>query len=89
MVLSVLEHQDINYQPDREHEWWDGATHHWNCHHERVWKLLERCGFTSLEDVYEQIPNEVFGKVWRDNTANITWPVVGKYYWQFAIKCKN
>ena len=89
MVLSVMEHQDINTQPGREHHWWDGATHHWNCHHERVWNLLTACGLKNVEDMYEQIPNNALGTSWHDKENNITWPVVGKYYWQFAIACTN
>lgn len=87
MVLSTLEHQDINYQPEREHEWWDGATHHWNCHHQRVWDLLIRCGFMNMEDMFHLIPNSTTMTEWRDNKTGITWPVVGKWHWQFAIRC--
>lgn len=87
MVLSTLEHQDINYQPDREHEWWDGATHHWNCHHQRVWDLLARCGFADLRDMFEIIPNSTSMTTWHDKRNDITWPVVGKWHWQFAIQC--
>jgi predicted SAM-dependent methyltransferase len=87
MVLSVLEHQDINYQPGREHEWWDGATHHWNCHHERVSSLLHRMNFRNIEDIFEQIPKNVHMKGWND--GEIVWPVVGNWYWHFAIKCSN
>ena len=87
MVLSALEHQDIRDTDNAS--WWDGAAHHWNCHHERVWKLLESSGFTNLVDMYEQIPNNALGTSWHDKANNITWPVVGKYYWQFAIACTN
>lgn len=87
MVLSALEHQDIRDTDNAS--WWDGAAHHWNCHHERVWKLLESSGFTNLVDMYEQIPNNPLGTSWHDKANNITWPVVGKYYWQFAIACTN
>lgn len=87
MVLSTMEHQDINYQPGRENEWWDGAHHHWNCHHDRVWKLLQNCGFSSLVDVCDLIPKNAMGKNWKHE--NINWPVVGHWYWQFAILCNN
>lgn len=87
MVLSTLEHQDINDQPEREHEWWDGATHHWNCHHQRVWDLLERCGFIGLQDMFNKIPNDVRMKTWSEKESGIVWPVVGKWHWQFAIRC--
>ena len=85
MVLSTMEHQDVNWQPDREHEWWDGATHHWNCHNQRVLELLEDVGFTDISDVYDYIPNNPSGKEWYDQVTDITWPVVGKHHWQFAL----
>lgn len=87
MVMSVLEHQDINYQPGREHEWWDGATHHWNCHNARVWRLLETVGFSELEDVFDLIPKSPQMKGWLD--GQVEWPVVGHWHWHFAIKCIN
>jgi hypothetical protein len=85
MVLSTLEHQEHNFQPGREEEWWDGATHHWNCNHQRVWDLLEGMRFSGLEDYYDRIPNDTSAKTWHDDTTGITWPVVGKWFWQFAI----
>jgi len=87
MVLSTLEHQDINTQPGREDLFWDGASHHWNCHHDRVWKLLQLNGFSSLVDVFDLIPKDVMGKNWE--YRNINWPVVGFWHWQFAILCIN
>lgn len=87
MVLSTMEHQDINTQPAREHLWWDGATHHWNCHHERVWNLLIRMGFVSLVDAFDFIPKNPSGKNWKHE--GILWPVVGHWYWHFAILCTN
>ena len=87
MVLSTMEHQDINTQPAREHLWWDGATHHWNCHHERVWNLLNQLGFTSLVDAFDLIPKNAGGKNWEHD--GILWPVVGHWYWHFAILCTN
>lgn len=89
MIESVLEHQDMNWQPDREEEWWDGAHHHWNCHEKRVEKLLTVSGFKNITNVYEDIPNDPNGKSWFDAVTNITWPVVGKYYWQLAFRCFN
>ena len=89
MVESVLEHQDRNWQPEREGEWWDGAHHHWNCHEARVEKLLNGMGFTNITNVYEDIPNDANGKSWFDAVTDITWPVVGKYYWQLAFRCFN
>lgn len=85
MVLSTMEHQDVNWQPGREHEWWDGATHHWNCHHERVVDMLEDLGLTDITDVYNEIPNNPSGKQWHDPVTGITWPVVGKHHWQMAV----
>jgi len=88
MVLSTMEHQEHNYQPERESEFWDGATHHWNCHHQRVWDMLENCGFTELQDYYERIPNDTRARWWRDEQTKINWPVVSKWFWQFAIHCR-
>lgn len=88
MVLSTMEHQEHNYQPERESEFWDGATHHWNCHHQRVWDVLESLGFNDLEDYYERIPNDTRSHWWNDEATKITWPVVSKWYWQFAIHCR-
>jgi SAM-dependent methyltransferase len=87
MVLSTMEHQDINTQPGREHLWWDGAHHHWNCHHERVETLLRAHSFTELTDVYDIIPKNPSGKGWKND--GIEWPVVGHWYWHFAILCRN
>jgi SAM-dependent methyltransferase len=85
MVLSTLEHQEHNYQPDREHEFWDGAAHHWNCHHDRVHSLLTNLGFSEITDYFNKIPNDTEAKWWHDENTGITWPVVGKWHWQFAI----
>lgn len=87
MVLSTMEHQDINTQPEREHLWWDGAAHHWNCHHDRVWALLLSQGFTNLQNVFDVIPKNPAGKNWLD--GDINWPVVGHWHWHFAIMCTN
>ena len=87
MVLATIEHQDANHQPGREVEWWDGAHHHWNCHHERVWTLLGALNFFNLQDVFDDIPKDPSGKNWLHNEIN--WPVVGHYHWQFAILCSN
>lgn len=88
MVLSTMEHQDVNYQPARDTSFWDGATHHWNCHHDRVWNLLEKLGFSSLSDYYDKIPNNTYSHWWSDPETNIRWPVVAKWFWQFAIFCR-
>ena len=87
MVESVLEHQDINWQPEREHEWWDGATHHWNCHAGRVGSLLERMDFKEVQDISDKIPD---GNRWNDPAVKgLTWPIIGMARWQFAIRCLN
>lgn len=87
MIESTMEHQDINYQPEREHEWWDGATHHWNCHEARVIRLLEVMGFPNIENVFDEVPN---GNNWPDKyVKDLVWPVVGKYYWQLCVRCLN
>jgi SAM-dependent methyltransferase len=87
MVMSVLEHQDFNWQPGRQTEFWDGATHHWNCHHERVWNILNDCGFTNLQDYTDEIPNNTSMTSWLDTQTGVNWPVVAKWFWQFAIHC--
>lgn len=87
MVESTMEHQDVNWQPDREHEWWDGAAHHWNCHEARVKSILEFLEFPNIEVVSDSVPN---GNNWRDpHISNLIWPVVGKAPWQFAIRCTS
>ena len=89
MVESVIEHQDVNFQPDRENEWWDGAHHHWNCHEKRVEGLLEGLGFTNIKNVFNDIPDNPQGTEWYEESTGITWPVVGKYYWQLAYRFNN
>jgi predicted SAM-dependent methyltransferase len=89
MVESTLEHQDVNWQPDRTTEWWDGAHHHWNCHEKRIENLLEDAGFKNVVNVFNLIPDDPSGKSWYDPDTNIEWPVVGKYYWQLAYRCYN
>ena len=87
MVLSTMEHQDINTQPEIESLWWDGASHHWNCHHDRVVKLLESVGFSEITDIFDVIPKNPQGKSWTD--AEIKWRVVGHWHWHFAVTCIN
>jgi SAM-dependent methyltransferase len=89
MVLSTMEHQEFNWQPERQSEFWDGATHHWNCHHQRVWEILETAGFEELVDYYDIIPNDTTRTSWLEKETNIKWPVVAKWFWQFAIKCRK
>lgn len=87
MIESVIEHQDVNHQPGREMDWWDGAHHHWNCHHDRVQILLESLGFRQSSNVFDLIPKNPEGKNWIHDGIN--WPVVGFWHWQFAIYCQN
>ena len=84
-----MEHLDVPSTHVPGLEWWDGAHHHWNCHEQRVEKLLDKCGFLDIRNVYEDIPNDPNGSSWLDTTTGITWPVVGKYFWQLAFSCKN
>lgn len=88
MVLSVMEHLDVEDTNVPGPEWWDGAHHHWNCHHDRVWKLLESCGFAGMTDAFDIIPKNPMGKNWKDGNG-INWPVVGHWHWHFAILCTN
>jgi predicted SAM-dependent methyltransferase len=89
MVESTMEHADMNFQPDREEEWWDGAHHHWNCHEKRVQTILEGSGFLNINNVFDLIPNNPGGTSWNDPETGITWPVVGKHFWQLSFKFSN
>lgn len=86
MVLSVMEHLDATEQ-GQENVAWEGAHHHWNCHHERVWNLLGISGFVGLRDVCDEIPKNPSGSGWND--GEISWPVVGHWHWHFAIACNS
>jgi SAM-dependent methyltransferase len=87
MVQSVMEHLDVQDTHVPDLEWWDGAHHHWNCHHERVEKVLKSTGFTDLKDAFDMIPKDPLMKGWKHDGIN--WPVVGHWHWHFAILCKN
>ena len=87
MVMSVLEHLDVENHGVPGLEWWDGAHHHWNCHNDRVVKLLDSCGFSNITDVFDVIPKNPLGKNWNDGKIN--WPVVGHWHWHFAVTCIN
>lgn len=87
ILLAVLEHQDMNPQSDHEHEWWDGAHHHWNCHHERVEQLLKSCDFKEISDVFDVIPQSPSMRGWTNN--GIDWPIIGHWKWHFAILANN
>lgn len=84
MIESVMEHQDCNYQPEREDKVWEGAAHHWNCYEDRVVRLLETVGL-GHKSYSDRIPHSSTGKAWHDEATNLTWPVVGYHEWQFAI----
>jgi len=89
LVESVMEHLDVPDTHVPGLEWWDGAHHHWNCHEARVEKALKAAGFVDVTNVFDWIPNDSRGTSWFDNTTNITWPVVGKYYWQLSFLMRN
>lgn len=87
MVESVLEHQDIKPEHLETSDWWDGATHHWNCHEARVKTLLESLHFPNIKVVSEEVPD---GSDWQDlEISELIWPVVHKASWQFAIRFTN
>ena len=87
MVQSVLEHQDVNADNRPLDEFWDGATHHWNCHEERVVTLLANLGFPNIEAVSDKIPD---GSNWKDPVnKKIVWPVVSKAAWQCGVRFTN
>ena len=89
LVESVLEHAEVAPENSQDVEWWAGATHHWNAHEKRVENLIHNLGFTNIENVFNLIPNDAAGKSWHDDKTNVTWPVVGKYYWQLAYRFNN
>lgn len=85
LVESVMEHQEV--APSQNVEWWDGATHHWNCHEQRVVELLQQLKFSDIQSVSDQIPN---GNNWRDpEVKNLVWPIVQKADWQFGLRVLN
>lgn len=87
LVESVMEHQDLNPEQKEVHEWWDGATHHWNCHEERLERLLISAGFCNVQNVFNSIPS---GNGWTDpEMSGIHWPVIGKADWQTCFRVTN
>jgi SAM-dependent methyltransferase len=87
MVQSVLEHQDVNADNRGPDEVWDGATHHWNCHEERVVTLVTSLGFPNIQAVSDTIPD---GNDWKDpGDGKIVWPIVAKAPWQCAVRFNN
>lgn len=89
MILSTMEHQDYNWQPEGPIAHWDGATHHWNCHYERVAQILQHHRMTPVINYTDVIPNDVTMTSWHDHETDIVWPVVAKWHWQFAILVYN
>jgi SAM-dependent methyltransferase len=102
MVKSVMEHQDIDAQlyhaaddgsyvayPPPTPEWWDGAAHYWNCHEDRLKKVMET-HFGEVQIYSSFIESDLPGnrQTWHDSTNNITWPVVGYWWWQCAVAGK-
>jgi SAM-dependent methyltransferase len=86
LVQSVLEHQDMK-PSDNNGAWWDGATHHWNCHESRVADLLKTLGFDNIEILSDIIPD---GNDFIDpKNQEIVWPIVQMARWQFAIRFTN
>lgn len=87
MVQSVMEHAEIMPEHLGDTPWWDGATHHWNAHEERVEQLLNSLSFPNIQNVINIIPN---GNMWRDiYVSEILWPVVAKADWQLAFRFNN
>jgi predicted SAM-dependent methyltransferase len=87
MVQSVLEHQDVNADNHGSDEVWDGATHHWNCHEERVVTLVTSLGFPNIQAMSDIVPD---GNDWQDpGNGEIVWPIVAKAPWQCAVRFTN
>lgn len=84
MVKSTMEHQGENFQPDREDQEWDGAPHYWNCHEERIGRVLDHFGLR-WKSYTNRIPCAPSVKGWPDAEHSIIWPVVGYHEWQFAV----
>lgn len=83
LVQSVMEHQDIKSSNLEWSEFWDGATHHWNCHEERLVHVIESIGVADLMVVTDLIPD---GDGFMDPEIDLLWPVVGKAPWQCAVR---
>lgn len=87
MVLSTMEHQEYNYQQGRDLDFWDGAHHHWNCYYQRVADILVNHQVNSITNYTDVITNDTGSRWWSDPLTGITWPVVAKWHWQFALHC--
>ena len=91
MVAMTMEHADMNYQPDRETEEWQGSHHYWNCHADRLGKLLS--GWDA-EDISDDIPDNftesdpACRRWWDDPVSGVRWPVVDKAPWQCGFRVR-
>lgn len=85
---ATLEHQHFNYQ-DSKNVYWDGASHFWNCHYERIAMLLRSMGIDDIQDASEEIFSNPSTDGWHDESNDIIWPVVSKINWQFGLLFKN
>lgn len=86
LIEAVLEHQEIDPE-DPSVPFWPGAAHHWNCHEERVVKVLTHVGFQQMCSVADLLP---YTDGWRDpDVRAINWPVTGWAGWQFAVRFTN
>lgn len=84
MVKATVEHQDLNYQKDRdENMLWDGAPHYWNCHEDRIIRLLSKMGFKDIRNEYEDLI------VTESKCRQLEWPLVSGVKWQLAVSCIN
>lgn len=86
---SILEHQHFNYQDSNKNSFWDGASHFWNCHYERVAMLLRSIGIEDIQNASEEIARHPLIDNWYDVSNGIIWPIVAKVKWQFGILFKN
>jgi SAM-dependent methyltransferase len=86
LLEAVIEHQDIDPE-DPSVPFWPGASHHWNCHEDRVIAVLDHVGFQGIHSVADRLPTTTG---WHDPyEKRITWPVTGWANWQFAIRFTN
>lgn len=78
IVLTVLEH--VHNYGFETFEQWPNARHWWNCHEERMFRVVEQSGmFGTVERLSP--PTEVVWDGWLP-----PWPVVGIAPWQFAVR---
>lgn len=102
MVESVMEHQDVHAQlyhtsldgsyidtPRSAPDWWDGAAHYWNCHEARLVQVMN-LHFDEVQIYSSLIESGLPGNrmTWYDKSNDITWPVIGYWWWQCAVAGK-